>query len=67
MLDRVKGEVYWGNGLLTSFELGSMASEAFRRAPLASWISLILDPPLPILADQPIFLSKTVIRCAQTV
>lgn len=29
-----------------------MASEAFRRAPEASWISLILAPPLPILPGQ---------------
>ena len=26
-----------------------MASDAFKRAPLASWISLILEPPLPML------------------
>jgi hypothetical protein len=34
---------------LTSVEPGSMDSEAFKRAPEASWISLILAPPLPIL------------------
>jgi len=33
----------------TSVEPGSMDSEAFKRAPEASWISLILAPPLPIL------------------
>ena len=31
-----------------SVDPGSMASDALRRAPDASWISLILDPPLPI-------------------
>jgi hypothetical protein len=36
-------------GGLTSVEPGSMDSEAFKRAPEASWISLILAPPLPIL------------------
>ena len=38
-----------GNKQLTSVDPGSMASLAFKRAPLASWISLILDPPLPML------------------
>jgi len=36
-------------GQLTSVDPGSMASDAFKRAPEASWISLILAPPLPIL------------------
>ena len=32
----------------TSVEPGNMPSLAFNRAPLASWISLIFEPPLPI-------------------
>ena len=32
----------------TSVDPGSIPSLAFRRAPLASWISLILEPCLPI-------------------
>lgn len=31
-----------------SVDPGSIASEAFKRAPEASWISLILEPPLPM-------------------
>ena len=34
--------------LLTSVEPGSIPSLALRRAPLASCISLIFDPPLPM-------------------
>lgn len=34
--------------ILTSVEPGSMPSLAFRRAPLASWISLILQPAFPM-------------------
>ena len=33
---------------LTSVEPGSIASEAFKRDPEASWISLIFEPALPI-------------------
>ena len=35
-------------GSLTSVEPGSIASLAFSLAPLASWISLIFDPPFPM-------------------
>ena len=34
--------------LRTSVDPGNIPSLAFKRAPLASWISLILDPCLPI-------------------
>jgi hypothetical protein len=34
---------------MRSVEPGSITSDAFRRAPDASWISLILEPPRPIL------------------
>lgn len=37
---------------MRSVEPGSITSLALRRAPEASWISLILDPPLPMLHRQ---------------
>lgn len=40
----------------TSVDPGSIVSLALIRAPLASWISLILLPPLPILRDAAISL-----------
>ena len=32
----------------TSVDPGSIASDAFKRDPEASWISLILEPPFPM-------------------
>lgn len=45
------GREYIGSMLmdvLTSVDPGSIPSLALSRAPLASWISFILDPPLPM-------------------
>ena len=43
-----------------------MASLAFKRAPLASWISLIFDPPLPMLRDASIRVSLSERRVTHT-
>lgn len=41
--------------VLTSVDPGSIASLAFSLAPDASWISLILEPPLPMLRGETMF------------